>query len=306
MAINKKQNLRGPQEYLRGGILQCYYGALNAELPADLDTTTDGRLTLNEFELTVGGDDGTFKVVHNQVGGAVSAAIDHDANAAAIQAAMEAMLPVGAGGVSVTGDGPFVVKGLGRNRDSLDFDFVVDGTLLTGSGAGATLTRVWTPFSKNYKDGVQVTFPMEGADAMSDLYVAPDAGTLIGRTMHFVFQSATRAMEFLHKALATQDSEMVRTEAGAGQTGYRTLTPTEEPTEIPYFAGLAYGHANGKFILFHGYKMGAVIEEKTLNSTKGAADDWRVPTSLKCYRDDSRAAGDQLFEVIVQEHAPIS
>lgn len=307
MAINKLQNLRGTQEYLRGGILRCYYGALGAALPADRDTTVDGRLTLNEFELTISdATDGTFQIVHNQVGGSVSAAIDHDANAATIQAAMEAMSAVGSGGVSVTGSGPFVVKGLGRNRDSLDFDFLVDGTSLVGTGAAATLTRVWSPFSKNYKDGVQVVFPMEGADAISDLYNAPEVGTMTGRNMQFSFQSASRAAEWLHKALAMQDAEMTRQLAGSGQTGYRTLKPTEEATEIPYFAGLAYGYANGKYVLFHGYKMGVVMEEKTLNSTKGAADDWRVPTGLRCYRDDSRAAGDQLFAVYVQEHDPIS
>ena len=76
----------------------------------------------NSKSLTITGTAGTYTI---SVGGVASAAIQYDANANAIKAAIEGIAAVGVGKVTVTGTGPFVI--------ALD-PAVVGAVTVTGTG----------------------------------------------------------------------------------------------------------------------------------------------------------------------------
>ena len=78
----------------------------------------------NSKSLTVTGSAGTYTI---SVGGVASAAIQYDGDANAIKGAIEGIAAVGAGKVTVTGAGPFVIA----------LDPAVTGTL-TATGTGLT------------------------------------------------------------------------------------------------------------------------------------------------------------------------
>lgn len=123
---------------------------------------------------------GTFTLSYN---GTASAAIAYNANAATVQAALEAIAGIGAGQVSVTGDTPsWVVEFTGtlaRQNVSL---LVGDGTSLTGNTTVTVTTEVDGSAAKNevqqfvmFTTNWRVTFTDDlGVTATSD-WMAPDA-----------------------------------------------------------------------------------------------------------------------------------
>ena len=114
----------------------------------------------NSKSLTITGTAGTYTV---SVGGVASAAIAYDANANAIKAAIEGIAGVGAGKVTVTGTGPFIIA----PDASVTGTLTATGTGLTGGNA--TLTNVaatgtgWTNIGHTSR-GDLPEFGFEGGD----------------------------------------------------------------------------------------------------------------------------------------------
>ena len=114
----------------------------------------------NSKSLTITGTAGTYTV---SVGGVASAAIAYDANANAIKAAIEGIAAVGAGKVTVTGTGPFIIA----PDASVTGTLTATGTGLTGGAA--TLTNVaatgtgWTNIGHTSR-GDLPEFGFEGGD----------------------------------------------------------------------------------------------------------------------------------------------
>ena len=114
----------------------------------------------NYKSLTITGTAGTYTV---SVGGVASAAIAYDANANAIKAAIEGIAAVGAGKVTVTGTGPFIIA----PDASVTGTLTATGTGLTGGNA--TLTNVaatgtgWTNIGHTSR-GDLPEFGFEGGD----------------------------------------------------------------------------------------------------------------------------------------------
>jgi hypothetical protein len=114
----------------------------------------------NSKSLTITGTAGTYTV---SVGGVASAAIAYDANANAIKAAIEGIAAVGAGKVTVTGTGPFIIA----PDPSVTGTLTATGTGLTGGAA--TLTNVaatgtgWTNIGHTSR-GDLPEFGFEGGD----------------------------------------------------------------------------------------------------------------------------------------------
>ena len=114
----------------------------------------------NSKSLTITGTAGTYTI---SVGGVASAAIAYDANANAIKAAIEGIAAVGAGKVTVTGTGPFIIA----PDPSVTGTLTATGTGLTGGAA--TLTNVaatgtgWTNIGHTSR-GDLPEFGFEGGD----------------------------------------------------------------------------------------------------------------------------------------------
>jgi hypothetical protein len=301
MAANP--DARNEQELMAGGVLDVWYAAYGAAMPDDYDDTTDGRLTWNELTLTIAGTGGTFRIVHNRLGGEQTSALDFDATAQEIEDALEALTCVGTGGVEVSGAGPFTIKGLGANKDDANFDFVLDTALLTGGGA--TLTRVWN-YVGNKKDGVQITLNGETAEAMVDEFSGPDASTIIRDGFTVAVQSATKRAEIWRLARGLTSSHVTTQAAGASQVGYREIKLPEKPRQQTYIAMAVYSSVDSLYWVAKGHKMAAVLSDATVNSTKGAADEGRIPISYTTVVDHTRAAGDRLASLRQQTAAPSS
>ena len=114
----------------------------------------------NSKSLTITGTAGTYTI---SVGGTASAPIAYDANANAIKAAIEGIAAVGAGKVTVTGTGPFIIA----PDASVTGTLTATGTGLTGGAA--TLTNVaatgtgWTNIGHTSR-GDLPEFGFEGGD----------------------------------------------------------------------------------------------------------------------------------------------
>ena len=130
--------------------------------PANITTFDPGTFApaANSKSLTVTGSAGTYTI---SVGGVASAAIAYDANANAIKAAIEGIAAVGAGKVTVTGTGPFIIA----PDASVTGTLTATGTGLTGGAA--TLTNVaatgtgWTNIGHTSR-GDLPEFGFEGGD----------------------------------------------------------------------------------------------------------------------------------------------
>lgn len=130
--------------------------------PAQITTFDPGTFApaANSKSLTITGTAGTYTV---SVGGVASAAIAYDANANAIKAAIEGIAAVGAGKVTVTGTGPFIIA----PDASVTGTLTATGTGLTGGAA--TLTNVaatgtgWTNIGHTSR-GDLPEFGFEGGD----------------------------------------------------------------------------------------------------------------------------------------------
>jgi hypothetical protein len=130
--------------------------------PAQITTFDPGTFApaANSKSLTVTGSAGTYTI---SVGGVASAAIAYDANANAIKAAIEGIAAVGAGKVTVTGTGPFIIA----PDASVTGTLTATGTGLTGGAA--TLTNVaatgtgWTNIGHTSR-GDLPEFGFEGGD----------------------------------------------------------------------------------------------------------------------------------------------
>ena len=130
--------------------------------PAQITTFDPGTFApaANSKSLTVTGSAGTYTI---SVGGVASAAIAYDANANAIKAAIEGIAAVGAGKVTVTGTGPFIIA----PDASVTGTLTATGTGLTGGNA--TLTNVaatgtgWTNIGHTSR-GDLPEFGFEGGD----------------------------------------------------------------------------------------------------------------------------------------------
>ena len=130
--------------------------------PAQITTFDPGTFApaANSKSLTVTGSAGTYTI---SVGGVASAAIAYDANANAIKAAIEGIAAVGAGKVTVTGTGPFIIA----PDPSVTGTLTATGTGLTGGAA--TLTNVaatgtgWTNIGHTSR-GDLPEFGFEGGD----------------------------------------------------------------------------------------------------------------------------------------------
>ena len=130
--------------------------------PAQITTFDPGTFApaANSKSLTITGTAGTYTV---SVGGVASAAIAYDANANAIKAAIEGIAAVGAGKVTVTGTGPFIIA----PDASVTVTLTATGTGLTGGAA--TLTNVaatgtgWTNIGHTSR-GDLPEFGFEGGD----------------------------------------------------------------------------------------------------------------------------------------------
>lgn len=130
--------------------------------PAQITTFDPGTFApaANSKSLTITGTAGTYTI---SVGGVASAAIAYDANANAIKAAIEGIAAVGAGKVTVTGTGPFIIA----PDPSVTGTLTATGTGLTGGAA--TLTNVaatgtgWTNIGHTSR-GDLPEFGFEGGD----------------------------------------------------------------------------------------------------------------------------------------------
>ncbi|MFY9491049.1 MAG: phage tail protein [Mycobacterium sp.] len=130
--------------------------------PADITAFDPGTFApaANSKSLTVTGSGGTYTI---SVGGVASAGIPYDANANAIKAAIEGIAAVGAGKVTVTGTGPFIIA----PDASVTGTLTATGTGLTGGAA--TLTNVaatgtgWTNIGHTSR-GDLPEFGFEGGD----------------------------------------------------------------------------------------------------------------------------------------------
>lgn len=288
-------DVMGGQEMMSGGVLDVWYAAYGASDPYDLESTTDGRLTFNELILTISGTGGTFALKHNRVGGEATAAIDYDASAAEIQAALELLTCVGSGGVVVSGaSSPFTIRGAGANKDDRFFDFVVDVANLTGGGA--TLTRAWRCVG-NKKDGVQLGLKGESAEAMTDEASVPNITTILRDGFDIDVKSATKRLELWKVAMGLTDSEITTTAAGASQVAYKELKMPSKPREATYLKMFAYSCVNGLYWYAKGHRMAPKRADATINSTKGAADEFQLPIGYTTTEDESRAAGDRVCSI---------
>ena len=130
--------------------------------PAQITTFDPGTFApaANSKSLTITGTAGTYTI---SVGGTASAPIAYDANANAIKAAIEGIAAVGAGKVTVTGTGPFIIA----PDASVTGTLTATGTGLTGGNA--TLTNVaatgtgWTNIGHTSR-GDLPEFGFEGGD----------------------------------------------------------------------------------------------------------------------------------------------
>ncbi len=141
--VRQKEHCEGT---LRGQV--CYtdlvYLLSSLLCEAEISTpTTNGEWTLN----LGGATGGTFTLTYQ---GLTTAAIAHNAEATAVQTALEALSTVGAGNVAVSGaaGGPYTIRGQ-RALERTDQALTADGTGLTGgelsiTTTAATTTRRWT------------------------------------------------------------------------------------------------------------------------------------------------------------------
>lgn len=142
-----------------GASIQTALEALSNVAASDIIVTESGNVDEVQTE-TMGGTGGTRTLtIVNPVTGvsATTAPIAFDADAATIQAALEALANVDVNDIIVSGTGPFVYTFSGVNFKNANVALlVVDNTLLTGGTSaivettpGATGTRIYT-FSGTY------------------------------------------------------------------------------------------------------------------------------------------------------------
>lgn len=106
-------------------------GSSGEGLPATEDSATVAEVTTNETQtITVDGTGGTFTLTFDSE---TTAAIDWDATSAEIEAELEGLASVGAGNVSVTGDGPHVVEFIGDLAHTDVGAITTDDALVTGN-----------------------------------------------------------------------------------------------------------------------------------------------------------------------------
>lgn len=106
-------------------------------LSATDKTLADAVVGANETQtITITGSPtgGTFTLTY---AGQTTSAIAYNANAATIQAALEALSTIGAGNVNVTGSGPFTVEFINDLADENIAAMTADGSSLTGGSSPA-------------------------------------------------------------------------------------------------------------------------------------------------------------------------
>lgn len=143
--------------------------------------TVLGRITTTADEaqtITINGSPtgGSFTLSFR---GETTDAIAHDADAAAIDAALEALSTIGAGNVAVTGSGPFTATFGGSLADEDLPLLVADGSSLTGgsdpavviaqSAAGRGPDHAYAPYDDNNSDGTQTAVAILMYDTTVDI-----------------------------------------------------------------------------------------------------------------------------------------
>lgn len=172
---------------------QIPFNASNTEIQAALEALSNvasgdivvGQASnVNEVQTeTMGGTGGTRALtVVNPVTGvsAKTAAIAFDANAAAIQAALEALPNVDPGDIVVSGTGPFVYTFSGLNFKNANVALIViDNTLLTGGSSVMVQTTLGVTGTRNYTFGN--AFQKQNVNM-----IVPNTYALVGGTSTFV------------------------------------------------------------------------------------------------------------------------
>lgn len=150
MAVNTPYVLAGIAASGSSGAELCWFADSATDLPTDATSALSTASATEVQTVTVSGTPtgGTFALSFR---GQTTAAIAYNAAGAAVQAALVALSTIGAGGVTVTGAGPYVVTFAGVNANQ-GVDLIVgNGALLTGGTAPAVGVVRTTPGKSGWK-----------------------------------------------------------------------------------------------------------------------------------------------------------
>lgn len=224
--VRQKEHCEGT---LRGQV--CYTDLVYLLSSLLCEATVTTPTTNGEWTLDLSGF-GTFTLSYQ---GQTTASIAHDAEAATVQAALEALPTVGAGNVAVFGaaGGPFIVRGQ-RALERTDQALTGDGRGLTPGNlsittTAATKTRRWTFVPANRgADSINSYTLVKGSPVGAERV----AGALV-RTLELTFNRTEASVQAgvigrgLEAGYAVQS---VRVTGGSGTASF-TLTYRDKTTE---------------------------------------------------------------------------
>lgn len=173
--------------------IQAALEALSNVAPADIVVASVGNVNEVQTEtVTATGGTRTLTVINPVTGvSGTTAAIAYNANAAAIQAALELLANVDAGDIVVSGAGPYVYTFSGPNYRNANVATIVPGTaLLTGGSTSFANTTPGATGTRTY------TFSGVGFEAQDVALIAPNGYFLTGGTSSFA--TTTGGLGSLH------------------------------------------------------------------------------------------------------------
>ena len=154
--------------YLNQGAVDARGGRQNAGAPV---AGTDEVQTLTVTGTPTGG---TFKLSYK---GQKTAAIAHDANAAAIDSALEALSTIGTGNVTVAGTGPFTVTFTGAlAKKAVPLLVLVDNALTGGTSPSVTIAETTPGVSATHRGAPKGTTLTDTTNAK--LYINTGTSTV--------------------------------------------------------------------------------------------------------------------------------
>ena len=280
------------------GAAQFWVAPVDAPLPHSsnnkwaIDTSEDGILTINEQTVEVkDADAGTFTLAFH---GQETAALDHDVDAAALEAALEGLSTIGAGNVEVaTANGVHTVTFLNHlRRMHIPHLQVTDNSLtITGDGTPRVeIDRDWQEVG-NKEDGLNVNMTDEQEAHFVLEHFAPIDRS---RTAEGVQVSCNVVHTILEKlALHNPSGAYSQTVAGATQTAYESFT-FGDGTSDPFFQGLIYAvNGMGKPYVRHLFRVKPLVAgERAFQKNQM----WYIPTQWTAFADQMAAPGQTLYK----------
>ena len=266
-----------PRSEILAGVTKIWVGAIGSALP-DLDGITSGLIDMRGVgtdavqSLTLDTPaSGTFTITYWDDNGIAytTTAIAYDADAAAIELALEALSAIGTGGCSVTGTDPFVCTFDGdadadvRTENKPHTLMSIDGTLLVDAGSEAftsTTTGVQGWFYGGYtENGVTWTHTHEFEEKFVDSAMGAVRLIPVKDTSKFETELAIRSLDAYARAISS--SSVATTNQASGQTAKKVLTvgtivPVEKqlvmigknPTGLPRLWHASQGIFNGEIV----------------------------------------------------------